>query len=92
MNIIEQARIVSTALDEEGSFYNNTEGLAQYLEISKSKVYQLNRVWVDMIPEVKEWFRGTEFQCRKAYDTAVLTEGEQREFLRGMNVLVEGRE
>ena len=90
MNIIDQCRIVAESLQEGSPYFGNSEGLAIYLELSASKVYQMQRVWKDMIPELKEWFRKTEYQCRTAYDVAVLPEPAQREFLRNQIILVTG--
>jgi len=90
MNIIDQCRIVSESLQEGSSYFGNSEGLAIYLELSPSKVYQMQRVWKDMIPELKEWFRKTEYQCRTAYDVAVLSEKGQRDWLKDMLILVTG--
>lgn len=90
MNIIDQCNIIGEALAEGGTYYGNGEGLAIYLEISQSKVYQMHAVYRNMIPELKEWFKSTEYQCRTAYDKAVLTPESQREFLEGMNILIDG--
>ena len=90
MNIIDQCRIVAESLQEGSPYFGNSEGLAIYLELSASKVYQMQRVWKEMIPELKEWFRKTEYQCRTAYDIAVLPEPAQREFLRNQIILVTG--
>lgn len=92
MNIIDQCMIVAEALSETGEYYGNAEGLAIYLEISDSKLYQMHRVWRDMTPELKEWFRGTEFQCRTAYDWAVKPRKEQLEFLKGMDIFTNRRD
>jgi len=92
MNIIEQCRIVAESLEGGGAYFGNKEGLSIYLELSESKVYQMQRVWKDMIPELKTWFRETEYQCRTAYDIAVKPREKQLEFLRGMSILVTGRE
>lgn len=90
MNIIDQCHIVADALAEGGAYYGNKEGLAIYLELSPSKVYQMERVWRDMIPDLKEWFRGTEYQCRTAYDVATLPVEAQGEYLRNQIILVTG--
>ena len=90
MNIIDQCRIVAEALELGSPYFGNSEGLSIYLELSASKVYQMQRVWKEMIPELKEWFRKTEYQCRTAYDVAVLSDEAQMNWLKDMTILVTG--
>lgn len=87
INIIEQCEIIAEALSEDGDYYENREGLAIYLEISPNKVYKMLRINRDMIPEAKEWFRGTEYQVNTAYDVAALDILAQDSWLRGMRTL-----
>ena len=81
INIIDQCEIIAEALGYGGDYEEDIEGLAIYLEISESKVYQMNYIHHNMIPEMKEWFRGTEYQCHTTYDRAKLPVGAQEEFM-----------
>jgi len=82
MNIIEQCKIIAEALGPGGKYEEDKYSLAEYLGISQSKVYKMSRVWLDMIPEVKEWFRKSDYQANKAYEVSVLSEEAQGFFLR----------
>lgn len=82
LNIIDQCRIVHNALGNEAPFMENREGLARYLDISSSKVYQMNYIHEHMIPPLKEWFRDTDYQCHKTYRISKLDPEAQRTFLR----------
>ena len=81
MNIIEQCRIVAEALGSGGAFEEDKYSLAEFLGIGQSKVYKMRRVWLDMLREVKEWFRKSDYQANTAYEVAVLDEIAQRFFL-----------
>jgi len=81
MNIIEQCRIVAEALGSKGKFEEDKYSLAKYLGIGQSKVYKMQRVWLDMLPEVKAWFMKSEYQANTAYEVAVLDYMGQRSFL-----------
>ena len=88
INIINQCEIVAEALAEGSDYEENGEGLAVYLEISESKVYQMNYIHHNMLPELKTWFKATEYQCHTTYDKAKLPPMAQEEFLAGMKILV----
>ena len=81
INIIDQCEIIAEALGYGGDYEEDIEGLAIYLEISESKVYQMNYIHHNMIASMKAWFRGTEFQCHTTYDRAQLPVGAQEEFM-----------
>ncbi len=70
INIIDQCEIVAEALSFTGDYVENIEGLAIYLEVSESKVYQMNYIHHNMTPELKDYFRTTEYQCHTTYDNA----------------------
>jgi len=82
MNIIEQCRIVAEALGSGGDFEENKYGLAEYLGIGQSKVYKMQRIHTDMMPEVKEWFMKSDYQANTAYEVAALVGEAQRFFLK----------
>jgi len=82
INIIEQSRIVAEALAPEGEYEEDPFGLGDYLKISRSKVYQLNKIHLDMIPEVKAWFSTRDYQANTTYNVAILSAEAQREWLR----------
>ena len=82
MNIIEQCRIIAEALGPGGVFEEDKYSLAEYLGIGQSKVYKMQRIHLDMLPEVKEWFKATEYQSNTAYEVATLSAEAQRVFLR----------
>ena len=90
INIVEQCRIVHEALAVGGDFQGQRDKLATYLEISPEKVYKMQRAHKDASPELKEWFKGTEYQVNTYYDKSVLPEDAQRVFLRDMRMLVTG--
>ena len=92
IDIITQCEIVSKALEWGGEFDSDIHSLAAYLEISTQKLNQMKRVVKDMVPELQEWFRGSTYQCRTAYDKAVLPHEEQRAWLHNMTILVTGRD
>ncbi len=92
MDIIEQCEIVAEALSFTGAYIENNEGLALYLEISESKVYQMNYIHHNMIDPLKNWFRGTVYQCHTTYDKAKLTPEAQLEFIKSMNILLTGND
>ncbi len=90
MDIIEQCEIVAEALSYNGDYVENTEGLALYLEISESKVYQMNYIHENMIDSLKDYFKDTKFQCHTTYDKAKLPQKSQMEFVKGMNLILTG--
>lgn len=90
INIVEQCRIVYEALAVDGEFQGRRNDLASYLELSPSAVYKMYRSHRDAVPELKEWFKGTEYQTNTYYDKATLTKEEQRMWLRDMKILVTG--
>ena len=87
INITEQCRIVAEALAPGGEYEENWFGLKQYLGIERSKVYQMNKIHYDMIPSVKEWFLGRDYQANKAYSVASLPREAQEMFLREQQVI-----
>ena len=90
MDIITQSEIVHEALAWGGDFENDVPSLAVYLEISESKVKMMRAIIDKMLPELKDWFRNSTYQCRTAYDKAVLPEEAQRVWLHGMYILEKG--
>ena len=80
INIIDQCEIVAEALSFTGDYVENLEGLAIFLEVSESKVYQMNFIHHNMIPELKDYFRTTEYQCHTTYDNATQSEESQRRY------------
>ena len=92
INIIDQCEIVAQAAAYGSPYENDLEGIATYLEISKNKVYKMSYTAKHMIPELKEWFRETEYQGHTAYDKATLSPEAQREFLRNIQILETGRD
>ena len=85
MNIIDQCEIIKKAL--EGPYYSNREGLAMFLEISASKVYQMDYVAKNLLPELKGWFSGLDYQCHTPFETARLPPEAQWEFLQDAKTL-----
>ena len=82
INIIEQCRIVAEALAPQGEYEEDPFGLGDYLKISRTKVYQLNKIHLDMIPEVKVWFGTREYQANTTYNVAILSDEDQMNYLR----------
>ena len=89
INIVEQCRIVYEALAVGGAYQGQREALATYLEISPNKVYKMERAHKDASPELKEWFKNTEYQVNTYYDKATLPDDAQRVFLAGMRLLTD---
>jgi len=87
INIIDQCQIVADALSITGDYIENIEGLAIYLEISESKVYQMNYIHHNMIPELKRHFRASEYQCHTTYDRSKLPDKAQLEMAKGFDTL-----
>ena len=87
MNIIEQCRIVAEALGSGGAFEEDKYSLAEFLGIGQSKVYKMRRVWLDMLPDVKEWFRKSDYQANTAYEVSVLSPDAQGFFLKDVRKL-----
>ena len=85
MNIIDQCEIIRQAL--EGPYIANREGLAMFLEISASKVYQMDHVAKNLHPDVKEWFRGLNYQCHTPFEVSRLSPEAQWEFLENAKTL-----
>lgn len=81
MNIIDQCEIVGEALASGGEFAMNGRKLAGFLGISINKVYKMNRVCTDMIPEAKEIFRAVNYQANSAYAVASQTKEGQIQFV-----------
>lgn len=92
INIVEQCRIVYEALSVGGSFQGQRTELAKYLEIGPEKVYKMYRSHKEATPELKEWFRGTEYQSSTYYDKATLSPEKQLAWLSDMKILVTGKD
>ena len=90
MDIITQCEIVTEALSFGSPYEEDVSGLAEYLGVSYNQVYKMNYITENMIPELKEWFHGTQYQCHTTYDRATLPVKAQWEFMKGMNILVTG--
>ena len=87
LNIITQCEIIAEAMAPGGLYEENREGLAIFLEISPSLVYQMNRIYHVMIPELKEYFRETDYQCHTTYDKASLSPRAQQKYLENIRLL-----
>lgn len=92
MNIINQCEIVQQALAYGSPYENSIKDVATFLEISENKVYKMSYTAKNMIPELKEWFRTTEYESHTAYEKATLPPSAQHEFLRNMRMLVDGHD
>ena len=90
MDIITQCEIVTEALQFGSPYEESISDLAEYLGVSYNQVYKMNYITENMIPSLKEWFRGTPYQCHTTYDRATLPVEAQEEFIRNMNILVTG--
>jgi len=82
MDIVEQCEIVAKALSPSGEFPNNKRKLGEYLGVSENKLYKMEIVHLKMIPEAKEWFKGSIYQVNTAYNVAVLNSEAQETFVR----------
>ena len=89
INIIEQCRIVAEALAPGGEYEENWFGLGEYLGIKRSKVYQMNKIHYDMIPSVKEWFKGRDYQANKTYSVVSRSVEGQEDFLKEQQAIEE---
>ena len=92
MNVVDQCEIVYKALSVGGVYQGRETALAEYLEISYNKVYKMERAYRCSTPELKEWFRESEYQVNTFYDRAVLPADAQHVFLRDMKILVDGHD
>ena len=81
LDVVEQCRLVAEVLAPGGEYVNNKRGLAKFLNISENKIYKMERVHKDALPETKEWLKGSGYETNMAYTLAVLSQGNQRKFL-----------
>lgn len=92
MDIIKQCEIVAEALSDTGDYVENNEELALYLEISESKVYQMNHIHYNLINPLKDYFKTTKRQCHSTYDKAKLPPKAQMEYLKERNLIMTGND
>ena len=77
MDVITQCDIVGEAVADGAPFMENYEGLALFLGVSKNHVYKMNYVYKNMVDEVKEYFRHSDYQVHTAFNVASLSQEEQ---------------
>ena len=92
MNVVDQCEIVYKALAVGGKYQGRETALADYLEISYNKVYKMERAYRSSTPELKVWFRESEYQVNTFYDKAILAADAQYAWIRDMKILVEGHD
>jgi hypothetical protein len=80
MDVVEQCRIVAEALSPEGVFPNSLFKVAEYVKVSKNKIYKMKMIHQHTIPAMKEWLKGTAYQSDKAYRLSTLTSDDQLAF------------
>ena len=81
MDVITQCEIVGEAVAPGAPYMENVEGLAVYLGVSKNHVYKMSRVHNDMVPEVKDFFRYSDYQVYTAFEVACLSPEKQRQWV-----------
>ena len=86
INVIEQARMVSTALGVDGSYAGRIKELAEYLGISQSQTSKLNNIINRLLPEVIEYFEQSDYQVSMAYNVGQLNPMAQLSWLEDMKI------
>ena len=81
MNIVDQCRIVAFSLGPDGDFPRQTFKLAQYLVVSKNKVYKMWKIDEKTTPGMKDWLRTTKYEVDKAYKLSTLDALDQAKFV-----------
>ena len=77
MDVVTQCEIVGEAMANGGPYMENYEGLALFLGVSKNQVYKMNCVHKNMLDEVKEYFRCSDYQVYTAFNVASMSHEEQ---------------
>lgn len=82
-DIFTQARLTHIALSEEGCYFNNPEGLAGKLEVSRSQIYKLCEIHeAGVLPELKLYLMENDYSANTVYNLSRKSRGEQMEWLR----------
>src|SRR4030042_7142416 len=81
MDVIDQCKIVGEALGKGAPYMENVEGLALYLGVSKNHVYKMGRVYTDLTPEAKEYFRGSDYKVNTEFLVASMNPDETRRWV-----------
>ena len=82
MDVITQCEIVGEAMATGAPYMENYEGLALFLGVSKNKVYQMKRIYDNMVDEAKEYFREADYQVHTAFLVSMMTEEKQLEWIK----------
>jgi len=87
-NGIIQAEIISDAYHHpKYAGRGGVSDIAEYLDVSKAKVSIALKIHRDMIPELKEWMRDTDYQIHSLNKLASLSTLAQWEALRSLKLL-----
>jgi len=81
MDVITQCEIVGEAIVPGAPYMENIEGLALFLGVSKNHVYKMSRVHSDMVSEVKDFFKYSQYQVHTAFEVACLSPEKQRQWV-----------
>ena len=91
LNIVDQCEIIAEALSFGSPLEGDKEGVAMYLGISENQVYKMNFSHHNLIPEMKEYLRKTDYKAHTTYNTfAIMPPEAQREFLDAEKTLDRG--
>ena len=91
MSIVDQCAIVAEALAHGSPLEGDKEGVAMYLDISQNQVYKMEYSHKNLIPEMKNYLRTTDYKTHTTYDTfALMTPEAQRAFLDAEKTLDKG--
>ena len=89
-NGITQAEIISDAYHHpKYAGHGGVSDIAEYLDVSKAKVSIALKIVREMIPELKEWARETDYQLHTLNNLTSMSELAQWEFLRQQKLLSE---
>lgn len=88
MNIIEQCRIVYEAINNEDSeYYGDRFKLRQLIGVGNNKLDKMIIIHNRMHQDLKEWFKGTDYQMNTAYRIGSLPHKAQLEWLYEVEIL-----
>jgi len=87
-NGITQAEIISDAYHHpKYAGHGGVSDIAEYLDVSKAKVSIALKIMREMIPELKEWAKGTDYQIHTLHNLTSMSELAQWEFLKQQELL-----
>ena len=81
MDVITQCEIVGEAVALGAPYMENIEGLALFLGVSKNHVYKMSRVYSNMVSEVKDFFKHSQYHVHTAFEVACLSPEKQRQWV-----------